>query len=76
MGNKKTTILIPFPESCDECPFSDKRFDLRACVLENYFVLLRKGETKPDWCPLVPDEEPHKVKDILEERRKQQNGRS
>ena len=65
---KTTTVIIPYPEKCEECPFHISWQTMIACQLEGYIVLDRNNP--PTWCPLEPDDEPHSVKEIIEEKRK------
>lgn len=37
------------PKSCGECFF----YDNGCCSVTMYIVLLKRGEDKPKWCPLV-----------------------
>ena len=40
---------MPMPKSCGECFF----YDNGCCSVTMYIVLLKRGEDKPKWCPLV-----------------------
>lgn len=65
---KIATVIIPYPEKCEECPFHVSWLNMIACQLEQCLVLQRNN--LPTWCSLEPDDEPHSVKEIMEEKRK------
>ena len=44
---------MEMPTSCDECPMFNLDID-GGCYCTKYFVIRKKDQDRPDWCPLVP----------------------
>ena len=48
-------VYIPgmkMPTSCDECPLFNLDID-GGCYCTKYFVIRKKDQDRPDWCPLI-----------------------
>lgn len=44
---------MEMPISCDECPMFNLDID-GGCYCTKYFVIRKKDQDRPDWCPIVP----------------------
>lgn len=42
---------MEMPRSCEECRFHDAQVD--GCSLMHCFCLMKHGQDKPSWCPMV-----------------------
>lgn len=45
-------VDIEMPKRCEECLFYDVKVD-GGCEVTKYFVLRKKDEDRPNWCPLT-----------------------
>lgn len=49
---------MEMPKSCEDCGFYGIECE-GGCALTKYYVLRKKDEDRPKWCPLVDLPEPH-----------------
>ena len=49
-GDVRRMVLIdlPMPSTCDKCLFNDHG----GCYITKGIILVKRGKTRPDWCPI------------------------
>jgi len=66
----KSILVIDTPDSCDKCRLCCMgNYGSKRCSTKDQSIFLKKGQKKPDWCPLKDAPEKKEVRNFcLDER--------